>query len=432
MRVNFQNFAIILPMTHLDKIQKAKARLMLDHPYFGTIASALKIEKSDNIEAFLSNGIQLQYNDEYFDQASVQDVEFALANAAMHTVLKHENRAGDRYDWLWQLATDYTINAMLIKNGLQLPDRANFQERFEGMYAEEVYEMLRSEIMNEELSGDESLKEQAQNEQGKDNNDRVSQEGTEAPEDWNADGSRPRQSATSDGINKNNSQTNKNEVQHKEDEEPSPAEIEALRQELQEHFEQTFQKLNRQGTLPKDLHFVVPAYFSHKIDWRELLYGYIASYAKSTYTFTPPNMKYLYRGIYLPSLSSDLLRIIVAIDTSGSIDETLLSTFLGEVSSVMQQYPNYEIELITADAKVQSHRVFLPGEVLDYEVSGGGGTDFRPVFEFIDQQINYPTLLLYFTDGMGTFPKEEVFYDVVWVMPKEVDVPFGEVIILDI
>ncbi len=75
--------------------------------------------------------------------------------------------------------------------------------------------------------------------------------------------------------------------------------------------------------------------------------------------------------------------------------------------------------------------MFLPGENLDYEVSGGGGTDFRPVFEYIDQQINYPTLLLYFTDGMGTFPEAEPSYDVMWVMPEEKEVPFGEVMVLN-
>jgi len=413
-------------MTYLEKIEKAKARLMLDHPYFGTVAAALKLQQSDNIESFLSDGVHLQYNDEYFDNASVEEVEFALANGAMHTVLKHQSRAGERYEWLWQLATDYTINAMLVKNGLQLPERANFQERFEGMYAEEVYEMLRSDIMNEELSGDESLQEQAYDEQGKSNNDRVSQEGMEAPEDWNQKGDRPRQGAKSDSFSSDNA--DKNEVQHKEDEEPLE-ELQALQEELKEHFEQIFQKLNRQGTLPKDLKFVVPEYFSHKVDWRELLYGYIASYAKSTYSFVPPNMKYLYRGIYLPSLSSDLLRIVIAVDTSGSVDETLLSTFLGEVGSIMQSYPNYEIDLITADAKIQSHKVFLPGEALEYEVSGGGGTNFRPVFEYIDRQINYPTLLLYFTDGMGTFPELGPSYDVMWIMPEVKEVPFGEVMV---
>jgi len=207
--------------------------------------------------------------------------------------------------------------------------------------------------------------------------------------------------------------------------------LESPQEEMKEQFEQIFQKLNRQGNLPKDLKFVVPEYFSHKVNWRELLYGYIASYAKSTYFFVPPNMKYLYRGIYLPSLSSDLLRIVIAIDTSGSVDEELLKLFLGEVNAIMQSYPNYEIDIITADAKIQSHNIFLPGDNLNYEVSGGGGTDFRPVFKYIDQYIDYPTLLLYFTDGMGTHSEMSVNYDVLWVMPEAKDVPFGEVIVLD-
>jgi predicted metal-dependent peptidase len=200
---------------------------------------------------------------------------------------------------------------------------------------------------------------------------------------------------------------------------------------MQEYFEQIFQKLKRQGNLPKDLKFVVPNYFSYKVSWKEVLYGYIATYAKSTYSFVPPNMKYLYRGIYLPSLSSDLLRIVVAIDTSGSVDKELLSTFLAEINSIMQSYPNYEIDLITADAKVQSHEVFLPGESLNYELKGGGGTDFRPVFDYIDSYINYPTILLYFTDGQGTFPTLEANYDVLWVAPNEFEVPFGEVLVLE-
>jgi len=410
-------------MTYLEKIQKAKARLMLEHPYFGTIASSLKLEKSDAIEAFLSDGSILQYNDDYFESAPVEDVEFALANGAMHTVLKHQKRAGERYDWLWQLATDYTINSMLVKNGLILPDRANYQDRFVGMYAEEVYEILRSEIINEELSGDENLKEQAHNEQGKENNDRVSEEGKGVEESEE----RPRQTAHSDTVSNESSLDTPSESC--EDEEPE-MDLEAEEQMAREFFEQLFEKMNRQGTLPKDLKLLVPEYFSHKVEWRERLYRYIADHAKSSFSFVPPNMKYLYRGIYLPSLSSDLLRIVIAIDTSGSIDEGLLATFLGEVQSITQQYPNFEIDILTADMKLQSHEVFLPGETLNYEIKGRGGTDFRPVFEYIDRHIDYPTLLLYFTDGLGTFPDQEPPYDLLWVMPAEGEVPFGEVVVL--
>ncbi|MEA3455589.1 MAG: VWA-like domain-containing protein [Campylobacterota bacterium] len=416
-------------MTYQDKIQNAKARLMLEHPYFGTIASALTLEKSDNIEAFLSDGDTLQYNDEYFDSVGVEEVEFALANGAMHTVLKHEKRAEDRYEWLWQLATDYTINSMLVNNGLSLPDRANFQDRFKGMYAEEVYEILRSEITNEELSTDENLKDQAHDEQGRTNKDHVSEKEREPEKDED----RPKETASS-ATSRDSSKTDATvhdglSAENNDENEMSPEEE---KQMAEAFFEQLFKKMNRQGTLPKDLKFLVPRYFSHQVDWREMLYRYIASYAKSSFSFMPPNMKYLYRGIYLPSLSSDLLRIVIAIDSSGSVDEKLLGLFLGEVESITQQYSNYEIDIIIADAKIHSHEVFLPGEPLNYEIKGGGGTDFRPVFEYVDRSIDYPTLLLYFTDGMGTFPSHEPPYDMIWVMPEICSVPFGEVLQIEL
>ncbi len=399
-------------MTHLEKIQKAKAKLMLEHPYFGTIASSLKLEQNNELLTFLSDGEALRYNSEYIDRLDVAEVEFVMANGAMHAVLKHQDRSDGRTKWLWQTATDYVVNGMLVNNGMQLPEYANFEHKFNGMYAEEVYQMLRDEMMNDEFGMEEQIEQIMESDDVHNENLQMQQENVESPD----------------------AQETKQDQSSKDKKESSPTpspDPEALSEELKEQFEQIFQKLNRQGTLPKDLKFVVPEYFSHKVDWREFLYGYIAAYAKSTYSFVPPNMKYLYRGIYLPSLSSDLLRIVIAIDTSGSVDETLLTTFLGEINSIMQSYPNYEIDLITADAKIQSHKVFLPGESLEYEVSGGGGTDFRPVFEYIDQQINYPTLLLYFTDGMGTFPESEPSYDVMWVMPEEKDVSFGEVMVLE-
>lgn len=397
-------------MTYEDKLTKAKAKLMLEHPYFGTVASSIPLEKNNEILTFTSDGVKMRYNSEYLDRLSVEEVEFMMANGAMHSVLKHHERVNGRTKWLWQTATDYVVNAMLVKNGMQLPEYAYFEEKFDGMYVEEVYEMLRAEMID---NSDHSMEQESQqitdsDETGVEN---LHMQKEHTP-DMNAE------------------ETLEEENAEDKEETSSTSELDELTEEMKEHLEQIFQKSKRQGNLPKDMHFVVPEYFSHKVDWREFLYGYIASHAKTSYTFTPPNMKFLYRGIYLPSMSSDLLRVIVAVDTSGSVDKALLGTFLGEVTSMMEQYPNYEIDLITADAKIQSVKTFLPGEPLVYEVSGGGGTDFRPVFEYIDRHIDYPTLLLYFTDGEGTYPKDEVTYDVLWVMPEEKKVPFGEVIVI--
>ena len=399
-------------MTYKDKITKAKARLMLEHPYFGTVASSLPLEKNNDILTFTSDGEKMRYNSEYLDRLSLEEVEFVMANGAMHTVLKHHERVNGRTKWLWQTATDYVVNAMLVKNGMHLPEYAYFEEKFDGMYVEEVYEMLRAEMID---NSDHSMEQET--EQITDSDE------TDAP-------NLHMQKEHTPDVNAEETQEEENADD--QEEEVSTSEPETLSEEIKEHLEQIFQKHKRQGNLPKDLQFVVPEYFSHKVDWREFLYGYIATHAKTSYTFTPPNMKFLYRGIYLPSMSSDLLRIIVAVDTSGSVDEALLSTFLGEVSSMMQQYPNYEIDLITADAKIQSVKTFLPGEPLEYQISGGGGTDFRPVFTYVDRHIDYPTLLIYFTDGEGTFPSEDVSYDVLWVMPESKEVPFGEVIEIDL
>ena len=380
-------------MNIASKIEKARAALMLEHPYLGSLAAMLKTEINEDIEAFLSDGEVLQYNDDFFARAGQREIMFALANGAMHTVLKHQSRAKGRESWLWQLATDYAINAMLVKNGLELPDRTPYDKRFENMYAEAIFAQLKSEIIDEQITDDES-KEHTFDEQNRRDNKQLSEEFRTQE----SDADRPRQEAEV-------------ELQYEE----------AL-------LEQLFEKYEKQGNLPKGMEILVPEYFRHKIDWREALYRYIAAYAKSDFRFLPPNMKYLYRGVALPGLAGELLKIVVAIDTSGSVEKELLGTFFGELQAIIEQYPNFEIDLITADAKIHEHRTFLPGEKIEYRVTGGGGTDFRPVFEYIDRHIAQPSVLLYFTDGMGRFPEQPPLYDTLWIMPQKQEVPFGEIL----
>jgi predicted metal-dependent peptidase len=398
-------------MTPQEKIAKAKAKLMLEHPYIGSIATILKLDNDQETLTFISDGVRLAYNDEYFEHAPLDEITFALANGAMHAVLKHQERNHGRVGRIWQAATDIAVNSMLVKNDFVVPPYAYYDTRFEGMYAEEIYDILKEEMVY---------------------NDTLDEAEAPAPDEAEdavtKHQGRPTQERSIE-MNENHAQSPSPVEQHTIETMRSE-EVEALKEEVLEHFEQIFGKFNRQGELPKGLEILVPAYFLHRIHWRELLYRYIAEFAKSTYSFMPPNMKYLYRGICLPSLSSDLLRIVIAVDTSGSVDETLLGTFLGEIDAIMQSYGNYEIDLITADAKVHTHRVFLPGERLDYTVKGRGGTDFRPTFAYIEREISYPTLLLYFTDGMGTFPDTPPAYDVMWVMPESKEVPFGEVLVL--
>jgi predicted metal-dependent peptidase len=144
----------------------------------------------------------------------------------------------------------------------------------------------------------------------------------------------------------------------------------------------------------------------------------------------PPNKKHLHRGFVLPSLSNDTLSLSVAVDTSGSINDTLLSAFIEEFKNIMTSFPAVKVELIIADAKVHAHYTFQGGEKMDFPLKGGGGTDYRPVFDYIDAQLPMNTMLLYFTDGDGWFPKFPPSYEVIWALSRKAKVPFGRPLVL--
>lgn len=89
---------------------------------------------------------------------------------------------------------------------------------------------------------------------------------------------------------------------------------------------------------------------------------------------------------------------------------------------------NYQIELVVCDEKIQSHKTFYSGDVLEADIKGGGATDFCPVFDFIEENFDDVKLLLYFTDLDGIFPKNAPDYEVKWVSSKVKELPFGTLI----
>ena len=373
------------------KISQAKAKLLVEYPYFGTLASKVELVLNDNIEAFKSDGKVLEYNDDYFTDLEIGELEFIFANAAMHKSLSHENRKNGRSGWLWQMATDMAINDMLVENGLTLPYGAQYRERFHGMYAEEIYAELKSDMIRD----DENLEYEA------------------------------------DEVNDVEQSDEKTEEQKKEQTQEELQE-EILQEQLAAEeaislLESEFQK----GEAPSHIERFFKLEFLGKVDWRDELKSALDRYFKDDYLLIPPNKKFLSQGIYLPSTTSQTFRLVIAVDSSGSVEEELLSQFLSEVNFLMSLVSHYQIELIVCDEKIHSHKTFYSGESLEVELKGGSGTNFRPVFEFIEQEFDDVKLLLYFTDLQGKFPFEEPYYSVKWVTPKEGDIPFGETIFLE-
>lgn len=365
-----------------QKISQAKAKLLVNYPLFGALASKLELIVNDDIESFKSNGIKLEYNSDFLVELTGSEMEFVFANGAMHASLAHETRKNGRSGWLWQLATDYAINDMLVENSLVRPDRAHYSKRFSGMYAEEIYAQLKEDILRDELEYETDDKEDVQ-----DNSDK-----------------------------QNNSQD---------------SELSQDEQLFEEFAKAKIDEALKDGELPTSIKRFFNLSRVSKIEWRDELRVALDKFYRDDYTLLPPSKKLLYSGIYIPSSKSQTFKFAVAIDSSGSVDEALLGTFLSELNFIMNTFPNFHLELIVCDDRIQSHKTLYSGDILDIELRGGGATDFRAVFDFIENELDDLKLLLYFSDLEGVFPKERPMYEVKWIAPKEREIPFGEVIVIE-
>jgi predicted metal-dependent peptidase len=167
-------------------------------------------------------------------------------------------------------------------------------------------------------------------------------------------------------------------------------------------------------------------------DWKNIVQRFMIKTARFDYSYARPNRGYLIRnGIIVPGLKSDKGCFVIMVDTSGSISRELLTKFYGRVEQIRSQLPDHDIWIVCCDAKVQSFQHILSGTPLKKETRGGGGTDFRPAFEWVRKRGIRPLGALYFTDGDGTCPSRPVEYPVLWVLYGPCTrQPWGEHIII--
>ena len=164
-----------------------------------------------------------------------------------------------------------------------------------------------------------------------------------------------------------------------------------------------------------------------KLPWRLLLARYMTQYARDDYSYMRPSRR---EGeMIFPSLRSAQADICVVLDTSGSISEQEIDEFMSEIDAIKGQL-RARILLHSCDTTLAGDGpwVFEPWDEfrLPTTIQGGGGTDFRPVFEWISSQGREPDLLLYFTDAQGEFPPAEPAYPVLWLVKGKAPVPWGQ------
>jgi predicted metal-dependent peptidase len=187
------------------------------------------------------------------------------------------------------------------------------------------------------------------------------------------------------------------------------------------------------GQKPAGLAVEIDARLYPKRDWRATLAE--ALRFPVDYRSVPPDRRF--SQVLLPTLDGSRRRLIIAVDSSGSISPEKLSELFSELRAIIASGP-CEGRVLVCDADIQEEF-----ELADFDpaavkrVKGGGGTDFRPVFTRAREEEALgrgPDALLYLTDLVGSFPEEPPLFRVLWVVRPEdarQPVPFGEVIVLE-
>ena len=164
-------------------------------------------------------------------------------------------------------------------------------------------------------------------------------------------------------------------------------------------------------------------------DWRSILRDFVAATTPSDYRWSPPNRRHVASGLYLPSVARNGIgRIVVAVDTSGSIGSRELDQFAAEISAISDEAQPESIHVVYCDAAGQSVQQFGPAERIHLAPKGGGGTCFRPAFEWVERNDFEPACLIYLTDLCCHSYPEQPDYPVLWVTDSRRIAPFGETI----
>ena len=355
----------------LEQISRARTSLILDYPFFGSLTLKLKLVPEPQCETAAVSPDTLYFNPEWLGTLNKKQTIGLLAHEVMHLAMGHCWREGDRKHTTWNVATDYTINYELLNTGFSLPPGGLGMDnsKYVGLGAEEIYTKL--------LQNPDNKKDEKSDEKSDEFSDPGGCGGV-----LKAKGSKKEQK--------------EQEVSWKI----------ATNQALQK---------NKAGLSPR-VRKLLEDRITTKLAWYVLLRDFVEMTAKNDYSWTRVNRRYISNGIILPSLiNEELPEVCIAVDTSGSIDINKLDYFCKECSNVLMSY-NTTIRIIYCDSRIQGEELYSTQDLpLKMKPVGGGGTDFRPVFDYINKKQYTPSCLIYFTDMQGYFPNTAPSYPTLWL-----------------
>lgn len=355
------------------RLQKARTRILLDQPFFSAILLRRALTESDR-HPTLAVDVEgnIYYNPRFVARLTVDETVFALCHEVMHVIGRHACRRGQRERQRWIYAADAWINDTLRHAGVGSPVDGTVHlpgSRFRTV--DEIYASL------PDRPGGGNQREGAA--QGR-------TEADEPSDCW--------ENGFGDDL-----------IDGAERESGQRRDVEASVKMLVGY---AAQEARLRGRMPLALERLVEDVLPTRLPWQALLERFMARCARDELAWKRPNRRFIARGIYLPTVSAEtrIGTVVIGIDTSGSIDDATLSVFVKEVNDIVEACHPERVVMIYCDTRVQRIDHYAPEDFpLQARPQGGGGTDLREIFDYVEREGLAPDCLLLFTDCRTPWPE---------------------------
>jgi predicted metal-dependent peptidase len=371
------------------KILKARARLMMSQPFFAVLIMHMGVHpgpEGSGIDTMATDGKRLFYWAPFVLKLKMEELEAVLAHEVMHVCYLHHTRRGDRQGDIWNIAGDFVINADLRRAGIKLPNPHLYDQKYEGMSTEQVYNLL---VKN-------------------------------AKKVKGGDGSDPGKCG---GVMDAAPPYASSEMKEAE-----------RRAQVQVRQAMAVARAKNVGSIPAPLVKMMADLDKPTITWKELFRDWADESRIVDTDWTRPSRRDYGDGIILPGSGSIAPSHIVAwVDTSGSMDERSLAAIMAELQGFLDESACEKLTVGFCDCAVQETLEFEAGDIINVCPKPGGGTDFAPAFRWTAEHAPKASGVVYLTDLCCHSFGQEPGCPVLWVRYGGYSnkPPFGKLLDLD-
>ena len=375
-------------MRTVTNIEKARAQIVLDHPFVASILLRRPLIETDKVATMaVDQRANIYYNPKFTDTLTVPQLVWGLAHEVFHVVGKHFQRRGNRDQEGWNWAGDAWINETL--------DRANIGQRIPDTVdrkgsADQTVDEIYNSIPKGNSSGSGS---------GQGSGD-GSMQGDAMGQDFYDNGESPL----------------------------SESEAKEIEGQINREIAESAQAAKMRGKMPGWLQDIVSDIINSKIPWHSKLERYMVNLVKASYSWTRPNRRYM-PNFYLPSTGTEAAMgcVVYQVDISGSISRQEIAHYNGHVKAIREQCMPEKTIVLYVDTDVHKVEEFGPDDEFQINFYSGGGTDMTAGIAYLEKEGIEPDVMVTLTDGYTPWPEVEPSFPTVWcISAKHLSSPVGE------